>query len=138
MNPDEFLMTLREVMAATGLGRSTIYEREAGRQIPSEDASLPKARARWRRADIESYLAAQSKPEEDAAEIEHRKIRFADAPRRGGRRRYDQNRLVTDRIVDPYHASPLDAEHEAALRKKLGLDEGQDYRETVKPIRWRL
>jgi predicted DNA-binding transcriptional regulator AlpA len=137
MNLDEPLMTLREVLKATGLGRSTLYEYESSGRFPKR-ASPPKTRARWYTRDVRAWIGERSQPNEDAADAERRKLRFAHAPRRNGRRRYDPNRLLADRIVNPYAASPLDAAREAALRKKLGLNEEERCHETVKPIRWSL
>lgn len=75
------LLTLDEVMAATGLPKSSIYRR-AGKDFPQREyLNGGKSRAIvWRKADIDAWLADRKMPPRPASRIEGAHFRLPEYP----------------------------------------------------------
>jgi predicted DNA-binding transcriptional regulator AlpA len=78
--PEE-LLTLAEVLAATGLPKSSIYRR-AGKDFPQREyLNGGKSRAIvWRKADIDAWLAGRKIPPRPASRIEGAHFRLPEYP----------------------------------------------------------
>jgi prophage regulatory protein len=59
---NSLLMTIKEVMATTGMGRSTIYRYGDIGRMPKRVPGLDGEMARWRRSEIEEWVAGGCKP----------------------------------------------------------------------------
>ena len=59
---------MKQVRALTGYSRSTVYDLIAKGRFP-RPCSLPRARVKWRKTDIDKYIAKLREPAPEPEEV---------------------------------------------------------------------
>jgi predicted DNA-binding transcriptional regulator AlpA len=81
------LLDMAQVRALTGYARSTVYDLMKKCRFP-RPCSPPRARVKWRKADIDAYIAKLHEPPPEPEQVRMARINaLAYAPRRGEKRR---------------------------------------------------
>jgi prophage regulatory protein len=134
------LVTRQKVCELTELSRSTLYEKLSAGDFP-RPISRPRARLKWRKADIDKWLADQEAQRPEVRERSQRELeRLARSPRKGEREKRRRaaafNQAGTrERTANPYAASPLDDADRRRLMDRLGLSEDGEQFYGSKPFR---